>query len=349
MSNIQPNTPVTMLSDEAAAPPSSGHAVPRLTVRDEKLQRNQRRLALTMILVPPVGLSVAIWLAFTSGITMAEVWIFLIMHALTTIGVTVGFHRHFTHRSFSARTAVRLGLGILGSMAIQGPLIFWTATHRRHHGFSDREGDPHSPNLYGEGWKAWLKGQWYAHIRWLYAGEITNSARFANDLRRDKVAIWLNRTYPLWAVVGLVIPTVMGAFWIGGVMGAVKGLLWGGMIRLFVVHHAFWSIGSIAHTFGRRTYPTRDYSGNSFWLAIPNFGEGWHNNHHAFPGSAYFGLEWWQVDIGAYVIRALHRLGGITQVRHPTAEQKAQKKINLTKRRQDETTGEKTNDDGRFD
>lgn len=341
MSNMQSIDSVTLPPDEAIEAASSGRAIPRLTVQDKSLQRNQRRLALGMILIPPVGLGVAIWLAYATGITMAEVWIFLLMHAITTIGVTVGFHRHFAHRAFSARPAVRVGLGILGSMAIQGPLIFWTATHRRHHRFSDREGDPHSPNLHGEGWKARLAGQWHAHIRWLYAGEITNSVHFANDLRRDKIAVWLNRTYPLWAVVGLVIPTLLGAFWIGGAMGALKGFLWGGMIRLFVVHHAFWSIGSIAHTFGTRSYPTRDYSGNSFWLAIPNFGEGWHNNHHAFPGSAFFGLEWWQVDIGGYVIRALHRLGGITHVKHPTAQQKALKQTDPTKRSQHETTGEK--------
>ena len=292
-------------------------------MRDEALQSSQRRLALAMITLPPVGVIIAIWLAVTTGITFAEVAIFLVMHALTTIGVTVGFHRHFAHNSFSARSSVRLALGALESMAIQGPVIFWTATHRRHHLFSDREGDPHSPHLHGTGRPNWIKGQWHAHIRWLYAGEITNSVRFANDLRRDAVAVWLNRTYALWAVIGLLIPTVIGALWIGSREGALKGFLWGGMVRLFVVHHAFWSIGGIAHTFGTHPYATKDHSGNSLLVALPNFGEGWHNNHHAFPGSAYFGLEWWQVDIGGYAIRALHRLGGITHVKYPTAEQKA--------------------------
>jgi stearoyl-CoA desaturase (delta-9 desaturase) len=315
--------------EEIPAPSDRGRAVPRLTVGDKALQASQRRLALTMILIPPLGVAAALFLAATTGFTIAEVAIFLAMHALTTIGVTVGFHRHFAHRAFSARPSVRLVLGALGSMAIQGPVIFWTATHRRHHLHSDREGDPHSPNLSGDGWKNRLEGQWHAHIRWLYAGEITNSARFANDLRRDPIAVWLNRAYPLWAVLGLILPAIAGALWIGGWIGALKGFLWGGMVRLFVVHHAFWSIGSIAHTFGTRPYPTRDSSGNSFWLAVPNFGEGWHNNHHAFPASAYFGLEWWQVDVGGYVIRALRRLGGISQVKYPTAEQKRAKRRQL--------------------
>lgn len=340
MSTMQTMTTVSLPeADAEAAARAAGRPLPRLTVQDEGLQRSKRRLALTMILVPPFGVAAAIWLAVTTGLTVAEVGIFVLMHGLTTIGVTVGFHRHFAHLSFTARPAVRLGLGILGSMAIQGPVIFWTATHRRHHNFSDREGDPHSPNLFGTGWRAWLRGQWHAHIRWLYAGEISNSARFANDLRRDKVAVWLNQTYTLWALVGLVIPTLLGALWIGGWMGAFKGFLWGGMVRLFVVHHAFWSIGSIAHTFGTRPYATSDHSGNSFWLAIPNFGEGWHNNHHAFPTSAYFGLRWWQVDVGGYVIRALHRLGGITHVMHPTPEQIELKQVKLAKQASLESEG----------
>ena len=317
----------------APEPPTApGRVEMRMTVSDAGLQRSQLRLALLMILAPAIGVGAAIWLAVTTGLHVAEVAIFLLMYASTTIGVTVGFHRHFAHRAFKARPVVRLGLGILGSMAIQGPLIFWTATHRRHHSFSDREGDPHSPNLFGTGWRSWLEGEWHAHIRWLYAGKLTNSVRFANDLRRDKIAVWVNQTYALWAIVGLVLPTLLGAFWLGGWTGALKGFLWGGMVRLFVVHHAFWSIGSIAHTFGTRPYATDDFSGNSFWLALPNFGEGWHNNHHAFPGSAFFGLRWWQVDVGGYVIRALHRLGGITDVKHPTMEQMEDMKVTLARR-----------------
>jgi len=303
---------------------------PRLTLQDEALQRTQRRLAVTMILVPPIGVMAAITMVITTGITIVEIVIFLVMYALTTIGVTVGFHRQFAHRSYEARQSVRIALAILGSMAIQGPLIFWVATHRRHHQFSDSDGDPHSPNLHGEGWKAWLGGFWYSHIRWLYAGEITNSVRFANDLRHDKAIVWINNAYPILAILGLVLPSVAGALLIGGWMGTVKGFLWGGMVRLFVVHHAFWSIGSFAHTFGSHPYRTDDHSGNSFWLAIPNFGEGWHNNHHAFPSSAFFGLEWWQLDIGGLVISALRRLGGIKNPNSPTPEQKASKRRQQT-------------------
>lgn len=326
MSETKSIEAVSAAPDDTPAPPAANRAVPRLTVQDPALQSSQRRLALAMVTLPAIGTVIAVWLAASTGITVAEVAIFLLMHALTTTGVTVGFHRHFAHNAFSARPTTRLALGALGSMAIQGPVIFWTATHRRHHLFSDREGDPHSPHLHGTGWRNWIKGQWHAHIRWLYAGEITNSARFANDLRRDGVAVWLNRTYALWAVAGLLVPAAIGALWIGGWEGALKGFLWGGMVRLFVVHHAFWSIGGIAHTFGSRPYPTKDRSTNSFLVAIPNFGEGWHNNHHAFPGSAYFGLEWWQVDIGGYVVRLLRRLGAITNVKCPSREQKESKR-----------------------
>lgn len=301
-----------------------------MTIGDEALKKSQRRLALTMILIPPIGVAVAVWIALTTGITLAEISIFLVMYALTTIGVTVGFHRHFAHRSFSAHRGASIVLAILGSMALQGPLIFWVATHRRHHQFSDREGDPHSPNLQGKGWKGWLKGHWHAHIRWLYAGDFTNSARFANDLRRDKTIVWINKTYGYWAILGFIIPAVAGVVLLGGWLGALKGFLWGGMVRLFVVHHAFWSIGSIAHSIGTHPYRTNDYSGNSFWLAIPNFGEGWHNNHHAFPGSALFGLEWWQLDLGGLVIRLLYRLGIVTHMDFPTPDQRASKLVDGT-------------------
>jgi stearoyl-CoA desaturase (Delta-9 desaturase) len=298
-----------------------------ITIANEQLNAMQRRVALITVIVPVLGLLVAIGLLWSTGqITLVEIGLLLVMYTLTLLGITVGFHRHFAHRAFQAKLPVRILLGILGSMAAQGPVVYWVSTHRRHHSHSDQEGDPHSPHLHEEGLLGALQGLWYAHIGWLFHAEMTNSAYFAKELLRDPVVMGVNKRYFTWILLGLLIPALVDGLWQMSCVGALQGLLWGGLVRIFLVHHATWSINSITHLYGRRPFATRDHSTNNVWLAIPTLGEAWHNNHHAFPGSAIFGLERRQIDIGAWVIQLLEITGGVWDVHRPATETIAAKK-----------------------
>jgi stearoyl-CoA desaturase (delta-9 desaturase) len=304
---------------------------PGITIRSKVLQAQQQLLAFIVITAPLVGTLCAVWLAFHTGIGPVEIGLFLVFHFITTIGATVGFHRHFAHKSFDAKPIVRRLLGIFGSMSAQGPLVYWVATHRRHHAFSDEPCDPHSPNLHGESFRERLQGQWHAHIKWLFISERTNTGRFASDILRDPLTKEINRQYFTWVLVGLALPALIGGLLTCTWMGVLTGFLWGGLVRMFAVHHAFWAIGGIAHSVGWRAFDTKEDSTNNLWLAIPNYGEGWHNNHHAFPQSAHFGLKWWQIDIGAWVICCLAAVGLVYNVKRPTPEMIAAKSIVPTK------------------
>jgi stearoyl-CoA desaturase (delta-9 desaturase) len=261
--------------------------------------------------VPMLLLGVAAWRAWEGLLRPGDVLVFAILYVLTGLGVTVGFHRLFTHRSFKAPPAVRAILAVLGSAAIEGPVISWVADHRKHHAFSDRPGDPHSPHVdHGVGWKGALRGLLHAHVGWLFRHDQRGArARYAPDLLADPVIRFVDRTFVLWAVAGFGLAFVLGAAIGGSVAAGLTALLWGGAIRLLVLHHLTYSINSICHVFGRRTFATTDESRNVFWLALPTFGEAWHNNHHAFPTSARHGLGRWQLDPSALVIRGLERCG----------------------------------------
>jgi stearoyl-CoA desaturase (Delta-9 desaturase) len=261
--------------------------------------------------LPLVALGFAAWQSWQGLLKPADLIIFAVFYVLTGFGVTVGFHRLFTHRSFKAKPAVRGTLAILGSIAIEGPVISWVADHRKHHAFSDKVGDPHSPHVdHGGGLRGELRGFVHAHIGWLFVHDQRGArSRYAPDLLRDPVISFVDRTFVLWAVGGLVLPFVIG-FAIGGSLAAgLTALLWGGLVRLFVLHHLTYSINSVCHVFGRRRFATTDESRNVFWLALPTFGEAWHNNHHAFPTSAQHGLRRWEIDPSALVIRALEATG----------------------------------------
>jgi stearoyl-CoA desaturase (delta-9 desaturase) len=226
---------------------------------------------------------------------------------LTGLGITVGFHRLFTHRSFKTGRVVRATLGILGSAAIEGPVISWVADHRKHHAFSDRPGDPHSPHVdHGVGVLGSIRGLLHAHIGWLFVHDQRGARdRYAPDLLADPVMRFVHRWFPVWALGGLAAAFGLG-FAIGGsVETGLTGLLWGGGVRLLILHHATYSINSICHVFGRRRFATRDESRNVLWLSVFSFGESWHNNHHAFPTSARHGLRRWELDPSALVIRML--------------------------------------------
>jgi stearoyl-CoA desaturase (delta-9 desaturase) len=261
--------------------------------------------------VPLLALGFAAWQSWQGLLKPVDLVIFAVFYVLTGLGVTVGFHRLFTHRSFKAKPVVRGTLAVLGSIAIEGPVISWVADHRKHHAFSDKVGDPHSPHIdHGGGLRGELRGFVHAHIGWLFVHDQRGSrARYAPDLLRDPVIRFVDRTFVLWAVGGLVLPFVLG-FAIGGSLAAgLTALLWGGLVRLFVLHHLTYSINSVCHVFGRRRFATTDESRNVFWLALPTFGEAWHNNHHAFPTSARHGLRRWELDPSALVIRGLELSG----------------------------------------
>jgi stearoyl-CoA desaturase (delta-9 desaturase) len=232
-----------------------------------------------------------------------------ITYTLSGLGVTVGFHRLFTHRSFKTTRAVRAVLAVLGSTSVEGPVIEWVATHRKHHNFSDQPGDPHSPHVdQAAGWRGALRGLLHAHVGWMFRGkDMANPARYAKDLLADRDLRVISRLFPLWALVGLLVPFGLGMALTGSLVGGLTGLLWGGVVRVMLLHHATFCINSLCHFFGRRPFPTGDESRNLAWLAPFAFGEAWHNNHHAFPTSARHGLGRWQFDPSAWLINGLER------------------------------------------
>lgn len=295
------------------------HRISKTTINSSLLQTLQWRFALATILIPFIGSIVAIGLLGLLPIGLVEIGLLISLYGLTVVGVTVGFHRCFAHRAFEAKPVIKIILIILGSMAAQGPPINWVATHRRHHQYSDRPGDPHSPLIHEEEKLSWLHGIWHSHLGWMLNSKITNSTHFAKDLLQDSTIVKLNHLYLVWVLLGLAIPTFLGGILTWTWLGAVKGLLWGGLVRLFLVHHFFWYIGSIAHIWGTRPLKTSDQSRNNIWVCIPTFGESWHNNHHVFPQSAMFGLKWWQIDLGGYIIRILEFAGLVWDVKIPTA------------------------------
>jgi stearoyl-CoA desaturase (Delta-9 desaturase) len=285
----------------------------------------ERRIALWVVVIPFLAMIAGAVLLFRSAVGRVELYLLLAMYASNMIGIGVGYHRLFSHRSFQATRPVKAILAIMGSFASQGPVVFWAAVHRRHHNFSDREGDPHSPHLHAPGFINELKGFWHAHTGWLFSPEVYDWVLYVPDLVKDRMIMRINRLYFLWVALGLAIPSAIGYFLIGGWRGALDGFLWGGLIRIALAHHGTWSVNSICHIFGKRPYRSNDYSRNNPWMAVAVFGEGWHNNHHAFPSSAYHGLHWWQVDLHGYIIRALAFLHLAWDVRFPTEEAMKQK------------------------
>jgi stearoyl-CoA desaturase (Delta-9 desaturase) len=279
--------------------------------------------------VPFLLLAVAAWQVWDQALHWRDLAILAGAYLVTGFGITVGFHRLFTHRSFKTGEAVRGLFAALGSAAIEGPVISWVADHRKHHMFSDEEGDPHSPHVgHGGGWRGTLRGLFHAHLGWLFIHtERGSKRRFAPDLLKDPVVRFVDRTFILWAALGLAIPFALGYALGGTLVAGLTALLWGGAIRVFLLHHLTYSINSICHVFGRRRFATGDQSRNVFWLALPTMGEAWHNNHHAFPTSAFHGLERKQLDPSGAVIRMLERLGLAWDVVRISPERQAAKTV----------------------
>ncbi|HEX3692436.1 MAG TPA: fatty acid desaturase [Solirubrobacteraceae bacterium] len=273
---------------------------------------NLDRFLTGVITVGPIlALGVVGWQLWDGLLHRSDLFVFAIMYVLTGLGVTVGFHRLFTHRSFKTSRTLRFVFAVLGSAAIEGPVISWVADHRKHHAFSDREGDPHSPHVdHGGGLRGIMRGLLHAHVGWLFVHTARgHRERYAPDLVADPVVSLVDRTFFVWALGGLAVSFGLG-YAIGGTLTAgLTGLLWGGAVRMLVLHHVTYSINSLCHFFGRRTYETGDHSRNLAWLAPLSLGEAWHNNHHAFPTSAFHGMGRRQLDVSALVIQALEGFG----------------------------------------
>jgi len=275
-----------------------------------------RTLTGIVTVVPFLLLGLAGWQLWNRALHWQDLVVFVVTYVPIGLGVTVGFHRHLTHRAFKTSRPVRAILAILGTAAIEGPVISWVADHRKHHAFTDREGDPHSPHVdHGGGLRGTLQGLFHAHMGWLFIHtERGAKARFAPDLLADPVIRFVDRTTLVWILAGLAFPFGLGVALTGTVAGGLTGLLWGGAVRIVLLHHVTYSINSVCHFFGGRRFETDDESTNNWPLALFSFGESWHNNHHAFPTSAVHGLGRWELDISALVIRGLERLGLVWDV-----------------------------------
>jgi len=285
-----------------------------------------RIVNLGAVIVPLLGLIAAVVLLWGRGLSWLEFVLLLGMYLLTVLGVTVGYHRLFTHRSFEAPRLVKGVLAVLGSMAVEGPLLNWVAVHRRHHQHSDREQDPHSPHLHGEGFRGLIKGLWHAHLGWLFRKDAPGLSRYITDLRKDGLLWRISRLFTVWVALGLLIPTAIAGLLTMSWTGALLGLLWGGLARIFLVHHVTWSINSVCHLWGSRPFRSHDESRNNFLFGVLALGEGWHNNHHAFPTSARHGLKWWQIDPSYWVICCMAWLRLARHVRIPSSEAMAAKR-----------------------
>ncbi|HUO74285.1 MAG TPA: acyl-CoA desaturase [Solirubrobacteraceae bacterium] len=260
---------------------------------------------------PPIMLLIAMYFGWMGNLLQwQDLLILVVLYGVIGTGITVGFHRLLTHRSFKCSRLVRAGFAALGSAAAEGPVIDWVATHRRHHQFSDVDGDPHSPHLHGSGFGGALRGLVHAHLGWVFTDmEVADERKYAKDLLADPMIRFVNDTFVLWVVAGLAVAFGLGVALTGTVAGGLTALLWGGAARIFLMHHATFSINSLCHFFGRHDYDTGDESRNLAWLAIPTWGEAWHNNHHAFPTSYRHGLRRWQIDISAGIIRLMEITG----------------------------------------
>ena len=286
----------------------------------------ERSMLAVFIAVPFLALVAAVPVAWGGWLGWHDVAIALAFYYVTGLGITVGFHRLFTHKAFKPVRGVKIALAIAGTLAIQGPVIRWVADHRKHHKFSDRDGDPHSPWRYGESVPALAKGFLYAHVGWLFDIDQTPQRRYAPDLMKDPDIVRVSRQFPLWVAVSMLTPALIGGLWSMSWQGALTAFFWATLVRVSLLHHVTWSINSICHTVGTQPFKSRDRSGNVWWLAVPSFGESWHNLHHADPTCARHGVLPGQLDTSARVIWAIEKLGWASDVRWPVAERIASKR-----------------------
>lgn len=291
------------------------------------MSRVEKTANLGAVIVPFLATAAAIVLLWNRLVRPADLVIAAVMYLLTAVGITVGFHRLLTHRSFQTSKPVEYLFAVAGSMAVQGPVISWVADHRKHHAHTDEEGDPHSPHVgHGSGVRGVLTGLWHAHSGWLMSTQgRADWKRYAPDLYEDRGMRTISRRFVSLVLLSLALPALAGYAVSGTLAGAATGLLWGGLVRIFFVHHVTWSVNSVCHFFGTRRFDTEDRSTNVFWLALPSLGESWHHNHHAFPRSAVHGLRRREIDPSALIIGAMEKLGLARNVVRISSERQAQR------------------------
>jgi stearoyl-CoA desaturase (Delta-9 desaturase) len=292
-----------------------------------EMSRAEKIANLGAVVVPFAATIAAIVLLWNSLVTPADLVIAAVMYMLTAVGITVGFHRLLTHRSFQTSKPLEYTFAVLGSMAVQGPVIAWVADHRKHHAHTDEEGDPHSPHVAEDGHhQGVLMGLWHAHTGWLMSNQgRADWKKYARDLYEDDGMRTINRRFPLLVLATLAIPALAGFAVTGTALGALTGLLWGGLVRIFFVHHVTWSVNSVCHFLGTRRFDTDDHSTNVFWLALPSLGESWHHNHHAFPRSAVHGLKKWEPDPSGMIISGMEKVGLARNVIRISPERQAER------------------------
>ncbi|MGO8870011.1 MAG: acyl-CoA desaturase [Acidimicrobiales bacterium] len=281
---------------------------------------SQKLVTVAIVAGPAVALAVVIPLLWGHAVHLSDLVIALVLYLVTGFGITVGFHRLFTHRSFGPRRALKIALAVLGSMAVEGSVTSWVATHRRHHIYSDQSGDPHSPHRYGYRGAALWRGIAFSHVGWLFVSDASSAARYAPDLLRDRDIQRIDRLFPFLAVASLAVPFGIGYALSGTLAGAVAALLWAGLVRMALLHHVTWSVNSLCHVFGRRTDATPDRSTNLWPLAVVSLGDSWHNVHHAHPSWARHGAHRGMVDPSAWLIRRFEQFGWAAKVRWPSAD-----------------------------
>ncbi len=298
-------------------------------IQEPVMENVDRAITGVITLVPPLLLVLACSQMWNHELRWRDVAIFLVMYIPTGLGVTIGFHRLLTHRSFKTSAGMRGLLAVLGTMSVEGPVISWVADHRKHHAYSDRFGDPHSPHVdHGGGLRGSLRGLGHAHVGWLFDHSQRGAReRFAPDLLADPVVAFVDRTFLLWSLVGFAIPFGLGVLLGGTLAAGLEGMLWGGVVRMLVLHHVTYSINSLCHFFGRRRFATDDHSRNLLWLAPFSFGEAWHNNHHAFPTSAFHGMGRGEFDLSGLVISGLERAGLVWDVQRIAPARQAAKAL----------------------
>lgn len=307
-------------SATSMAPAPVGTTEPHIDPYDRKSRLDQVALSVAIV-VPLAAVALAIPVAFHWGlVSWLDLSIAVVLYVITGLGITVGFHRYFTHGAFKAVRPLKVGLAVAGTMAIEGPVIRWVSDHRRHHAFSDREGDPHSPWRYGENIPALAKGLFFAHMGWLFDLEKTNPRRYTPDLLRDRDIVRVSGAFKPLAAISLALPPLLGGLLTWSWLGAATAFFWGSLVRVSLLHHVTWSINSICHAAGKQPFRSRDRSGNVWWLAVLSFGESWHNLHHADPTCARHGVLTGQVDSSARVIWLFEKLGWAYDVRWPRQE-----------------------------
>src|SRR3954462_10962764 len=290
------------------------------------MSRTHQLLNLSGVLVPFLGVLVALALLWNTWVHWSSLALMLVMYVLTALGVTLGFHRLLTHRSFQTYKAVQYAGAAIGSMAVQGPVMSWVADHRKHHAHTDQEGDPHTPHGHGSGFKGAVTGLWYAHMGWLFEHSGTSEhQRYCRDLHDDRGMQLIHKTFGLWVALGIAIPAAIGFAITGTWRGALEAALWGGAVRVFLGPHVTWSINSVCHFFGTRRFDVEDHSTNVFWLSVLSMGESWHHNHHTFPRSAFHGLKSWEIDPTGLVIRVMRRVKLAWNVVEITPERQQEK------------------------